>query len=93
MARPKSYASAAEKQKAYRDRKRNENAVTKQCPYCQSDAFFDVSGKVRFFRMLETSNPCGLVYLCVSCNAYITIDEQNRPFMWNIVIKPNLASV
>lgn len=29
MARPKAYASAAEKQKAYRDRKRNESAVTK----------------------------------------------------------------
>lgn len=94
MARPKSYASAAEKQKAYRDRKRNENAVTKQCPYCHSDAFFDVSGKASYFEMFETSNPGGRVYLCVGCNAYITIDEQNRPLMWYIIVRrPNLASV
>lgn len=91
MARKSLYASPAEKQKAYRDRKRNEGAVTKSCAYCHQDDFIDVTGKVRFFQAFESNG--GRVFLCLNCTAYISIDEQNLPFMWNIVIKPNLASV
>lgn len=93
MARKALYSSPAEKQKAYRERKRNESAVTNACPYCRNaTSFFDVpSGQVTFFGALEQNG--GRVFLCLNCNAFISLDEKNRPCMWNIVIKPNLASV
>ncbi len=90
MARLKEYASAAEKQKAYRERKRNDKPVTNECPYCHSADFIDCTGKVRHFSMFEQSQQ-GRVYLCLDCNAYVTIDQQQQPIMWNIMVRPNLA--
>lgn len=89
MSRQRKYSSDAEKQAAYRERKRNTMDVTKTCPYCHEDVF-DVTGRVRFFERFGQKD--GRVYLCVSCSAYITL-RAGQTTMWNIVIKPNLASI
>jgi hypothetical protein len=91
MGRKQQFASDAEKQAAYRARKRNINPVTKSCPYCKGDQFLDVTGKVKFFKMLESNG--GQVFFCVNCVSFISIDAHNQPVMWNIVVHPNLASV
>jgi len=84
MPRKAKYSSNAEKQAAYRNR----NRVTK-CPYCH-DGFFDVTGRVQYFSMLEQNG--GQVYFCPGCNAYITIQDR-QPTMWHVLIRPNLGSI
>lgn len=65
--RTRKYASEAERQKAYRDRKRNAPRVTK-CPRCASETTISIDD--------ETARQFGVYCecLCFRCNGLVTRD-------------------
>lgn len=72
MGRKSIYSSAAEKQAAYRERKRNSFSVTK-CPACGSESIIPVSSEQSDqlgFQVVSAHG--GHVVLCFACNGFVS---------------------
>lgn len=83
MGRKSVYSSAAEKQAAYRERKRNTSVVTK-CPHCGSDNVIPVSSEqsTQLGFQVVTAHQ-GHIVLCFNCNGFVSSIGDNT-CVWGV---------
>jgi C4-type Zn-finger protein len=79
------YTSAADKQRAYRERQKAQNVTLRNCPDCGGDSLFDVTNELPSIDFGGLMG--GKTYICQSCFKGIAVVPNTAPRTFEIQVQ------